>query len=249
MRIIAFIAVFMICAISAQGQQLKRNTVRQHNAWLPLNASFRFSEHWGASAEYQYRASGPFEETQQHLLRAGIDHFINESVSLTAGYGFIMTYPYGEQPVAQQFAEHRAWQQVLLSHKTGRISFSHRYRLEQRWLEPTGRNQKDWIYVNRMRYRVWMNIPLNKPAIEKGTLFAAVANEAFVGFGKNVRYNIFDQNRLYTGIGYQLTPVFQVQAGYLNHVIYKANGISQEINHTWQIGLTWKFDLRKKETG
>lgn len=249
MKIIGLVtAVFIACSFSAQGQRLDRNIARQHNAWFPLNASLRFSEKFGLSAEYQFRASGPLEETQQHLLRAGIDHFINESASLTAGYALVVTYPYGEQPVAGEFMEHRAWQQALLSHKTGRVAISHRYRLEQRWIETVALNEQNWTYFNRMRYRVWMSIPLNKPAIEPQTLFAAVANEAFVSFGKNVRYNVFDQNRFYTGLGYQATAALQVQAGYLNQTIYKANGRNMEINHTWQLGMTWKLDLRKKET-
>lgn len=243
-------AVQIVClllpAVSSFAQD--RNTVSQQNAWAVTTASVRLTKKCGLYSEGQYRSAGPFSEIQQILLRGGIEYFINSDAAFTAGYGYVMTYPYGAQPVQREFKEHRAWQQVSLGSKSGRVAFNHRYRLEQRWLQKQQNEARDeFTYVNRLRYRALMNVPVNMQSIEAGALFLSVADEVFLNFGKNVRYNIFDQNRLFAGIGYQLTPSWQVQAGYLNQLIHKANGIDQENNHTWQISLGWKFDLRNEE--
>jgi hypothetical protein len=53
--------------------------------------------------------------------------------------------------------------------------------------------------------------PLNKPKIEKGTLFLGVYDELFI----NAQSNFFDRNRLYGALGYQINASTGVQAGML----------------------------------
>jgi hypothetical protein len=245
-RTTLMMAALAIGIVQAMAQQLGRNEAEQHNGWLPVNIITRVSDKWGLTLEGQYRSAGPVTETQQILLRGSIDHYTTESVTIAGGYAYILTYPYGEQPIMTEFREHRGWQQVALSHKAGRFSMGHRYRLEQRWLQKQQAELRDeYLYLNRLRYRVLVNIPINRKAIEPGCVFATFANETFVSFGKNVRYNVFDQNRAFAGAGIQLPHNLQVQAGYLNQLLFKSNGIDYENNHTYQLGFTWKPDLRK----
>jgi hypothetical protein len=75
----------------------------------------------------------------------------------------------------------------------------------------------------------------------------------FIGFGKNITNNVFDQNRLYFALGYKVNPKCKMEVGYLNLIIQhgKLDPISKksvyEFNHCFQIGLTYNFDFTAKK--
>jgi hypothetical protein len=74
-----------------------------------------------------------------------------------------------------------------------------------------------------------------------------VNDEVFVNFGKGVGKNIFDQNRLNFALGWRFNKDFNVQVGYLNQFIEKADGIRNERNHTLLISTVYNFDFTKKK--
>jgi Protein of unknown function (DUF2490) len=250
--------VFTVCIFlssSLFGQTLARKTAYQFNAWAMYFGNHRISQKWSLHTEYQWRRSEGFRYWAQSLARVGLDYRLKDNVIATAGYGHIKTFPYGEQPLPVSVTEHRAWEQLVLTHQSGRVFFNHRYRLEQRWIANMKQGQSGSyyqdgsVYTNRFRYKFTLNVPLNNKQIEQGTLFASVYDEPFFNFGKNVQLNVFDQNRLYGAIGYQFHKSGNIQLGYLNQIVIKPSGTRQEMNHTLQIGLTYNMDLRKKQNG
>jgi len=92
-----------------------------------------------------------------------------------------------------------------------RCSFEHRYRLEQRWLQSADGSR----YLNRIRYLLRMNIPLNTKEIEQGTLFLSFYDELFV----HISDTPFDRNRLYGAIGYQIMPNANIQLGFMAQTV------------------------------
>jgi hypothetical protein len=233
---------------------LAQNRIQSTNndGWFMYFGNHRLNNKWSVHTEYQWRRNEWIRNRQQSLLRLGMDYRLNDQAIVTVGYGNIITYPYGEQPVLKTFNEHRIWQTLTLSNKNGRFNFSHRYRLEQRFIDKYKTDERNEIvfdkvnYMNRIRYLFSVAVPLNKQSIKKGALFIRFYEEAFVSFGKNVGKNIFDQNRLYLAFGYQLLPSTNIQVGYLNQLIFKSDGIKYENNHTLQLSLTHNFDFRKK---
>jgi hypothetical protein len=242
---------FSLCTYA---QDNFRQTSHQSHSWLMFFGNHRLTDKWSLHTEYQWRRAEGIKDWQQSLARIGIDYRVKDNVIVSGGYGHIVTYPYGDFPVAATFIEHRAWEQLMLSHHSGRVIFQHRYRLEQRWLEnmiktPTQSYTRDgFLYSNRFRYKFTLTIPLNKAKISQGSVFTVLYDEPFLSFGKNIKYNIFDQNRLYAAVGYQLNSHANIQAGYLNQIILKPAGNKQEMNHTLQAALTWNLDLRKKNS-
>lgn len=59
-----------------------------------------------------------------------------------------------------------------------------------------------------------IQLPLKGNSINNKTPYIALYDEVFVGFGKNVNENIFDQNRLGILLGYKLNNSFRIEAGY-----------------------------------
>lgn len=219
-----------------------------HNGWFMYFGNHRISEKLGIHTEYQWRRSDLISGWQQSLLRVGLDWHCSNMIMLSGGYGWIRSYPYGEQPIAAEFDEHRIWQQLILQHNSGRFYFQHRYRLEQRFLQNTGAGTTDtYNFRNRARYRLLLTIPLSRNELKDNTLFAALYDEVFIGFGKGIRKNILDQNRLYLALGWRFSKDCNIQLGYLNHYVIKPDGIRHERNHTLQLSLTYNLDLRKKE--
>ncbi len=245
--------ISMLLAFTLQnGYAQPREHVTNTNGWYMLFGNHRLTNKWGLHTEYQWRRNDIITNWQQSLLRIGVDYRFNDNVMLTAGYGNIITYPYGELPTLTTFIENRIWENLLITQKVNRFYLQHRYRLEQRFANHYIKNaggtpEKDKVvYTNRMRYLFSVTYPLNKKVIEKNTLFLRLYEEAFVNFGKNVGKNIFDQNRAYIALGYQINKQVNIQAGYLNHLVFKPDGIHVENNNTLQLGLTYNLDIRKQ---
>ena len=243
--------VISLFVLSLQSLIAQKNIATQQHAWIMYTGNHRLSEKWGIHTEYQFRRADGFNDWQQSLLRLGVDYYANPSLQLTAGYGLINSFAYGDQPIAHETTEHRIWQQAILKNKVGRVEIQHRYRLEQRFIENWLKNSDNtfnldgFLFRQRVRYRLLLTMPLSRKSLENNTLFISAYDEPFLGFGEGIGKNILDQNRLYIALGWRFTKDFNVQVGYLNQYIVKANGVDQERNHTLQIGLTYNLDFRK----
>lgn len=226
-------------------------------SWWCYFGTYRLSDKWSIWTELQLRRADFVRDWQQVLPRAGVNYHYNDKIILTAGYAYLWTYPYGEQPIPLEEPryEHRPWQQVTLLHESQRVGFQHRYRLEQRllenWSEPDPasglrRIEPGFEWQNRMRYRFLLTLPLIKTETGGQKLFATVYDEIFINFGDNIGFNLFDQNRIGTTLGYQVNKSLNLQAGYMNQVIQKPNGRQIENNHALTLFATLNLDFRKE---
>ena len=199
-----------------------QNRINEYNQidWFAFFITPKISNKVSAHIEYQWRRTDWIKNWQQSLPRAGINYKINANLTLQAGYAWIFTYPYGTSTIAaipKTFPEHRLYEQLTISTSAGKINFSNRLRLEQRWIgkftSVESKKPDDWVFVNRIRYMPRVDIPLNKK------IYAAAYDEILIGFGKNVAENIFDQNRIALMIGCKFNPQLRVEAGYINQTI------------------------------
>jgi len=247
-----FLSTFILLLLSSSlfGQ---KQIVSQPHGWIMYFGNHALTDKWGLHTEYQWRRSDGLRQWQQSLTRIGVDYKVKPDFIFTVGYGSIVTWPYGAQPVAFRFHENRLWEQVITSQKVGRFYLQHRYRLEQRWLDNIVNDgngvgvKEGTIYRNRFRYRLLVNMPLNKPELSKGALFVSIYDEPFIQFGPNFSRNYLDQNRLYFALGHVFSPKGNIQLGYLNQFIVKADGLQAERNHTFQLAITYNLDFQQAE--
>jgi len=243
--------------IAAKAQPNPRLFSSNTNSWYMFFGNFKISPVWGIHAEAQLRRNDWIQNPQQLLLRTGIEYYLKDGIRFTAGYGFIKTHPYGEFPVANTFPEHRFWEQVLLNQPLGRVALQHRFRLEQRLLgnATTGRFDGG-RYENRMRYMLRANIALQGQTIDPHEWYIGLYDEVMINFGREVGYNLFDQNRLYGAVGYHLGKAGRLEIGYLNQMIAgrtlrTVHGQSSvqviENNHTLQLALFTSLDLFRQQ--
>ena len=127
--------------------------------------------------------------------------------------------------------------------------------LEQRFVgRYTSANEAtedEFPLLNRMRYMVRLQIPLKGKEIKDKTPYVAVYDEVFIGFGKNVNANVFDQNRIGILLGYRYNKNFRIEAGYLNQTLQYGRQISgQNVfqnNNGFIINTNFNFDLTTKK--
>lgn len=250
-----FILIIILSLVSqtrVSAQNTRYNT-SNFNAWVALNGQFLITDKLGLHAEVQIRRNEGFSQWQQLLLRPGIFYNINSNLSATAGYAYVETYPYGEIPIAKvAFPEHRIWQQFQLTQRTGRVDVISRLRLEQRFFgDASVGTFTNTRFENRFRYMLRAVIPLTRDANKVAKLYVPVYDEAFIAFGKNVKYNTFDQNRFGIGLGLNQGNFGKIEVGYLYQYVQQRNLLPDmrqvvENNHTFSITYFSALRLGKK---
>jgi hypothetical protein len=223
----------------------------QNHAWVTYLGNHKITNKFGIHTEYQWRREDGFNHWQQSLARIGLDYYVNPNLSATVGYGWIITYPYGDQLVLHQFNESRIWEQVNAKAKYGRVELQHRYRLEQRFMEKYVKNtdgsitKGENIFRQRVRYRAMVTVPISRKEMLDNTLFLNVNNEVFIGFGKGIGKNILDQNRFNLALDWRFNKDFNIQIGYLNQFLIKSDGVKMERNNTLLVSTVYNLDFRE----
>ncbi|SNR31568.1 MULTISPECIES: DUF2490 domain-containing protein [Hymenobacter] len=244
------------CALTSSAySQTPRLTDRNTLGWFVYSGDHRVTEKWAVHTEYQWRRMNWVRAPQQQLARLGVVHTLSQRVEASGGYTYFQTHRYGEYPTVpnRPEPEHRLYEDISLADKLGRVSLTHRIRLEQRWLgtrarEGQGRVQ-EWAYQNRIRYQLSGQYPLKGAAVDDGEWYVNAFDELFMGFGRNVGNNVFNQNRLSGGLGYQFTSNAKVELNYLFQISQHATPepASQrpvfEINNGFRLNVLYDLDL------
>lgn len=188
--------------------------------WLMYFGTHHLNDKYSIHYETQLRNYELTNNFFQLLPRVGLNYKIDNNSMVTAGYAFIPTQTdFDEGWGNNMVTENRVWEQFILRNSIGSIKIRHRYRLEQRWVK----NGNNTSYKNRARYMLSLKIPLSKK--EDFPLFLSVYDEIFI----NISDEPFNQNRLYTALGYQFNTNANVQLGYLKHH-NTAAGVIQNLN-------------------
>ena len=198
--------------------------------WIQSVNTISINKKWSLHLEYQCRREEGIKNGQQSLLRMGANYKLNEHVIAHAGYGWIETFPYGDFPIASAgtFPEHRLYEQITFRQPVNKWTFSHRFRIEQRWLgkvKPGSKREiEDWTFLHRFRYQFRTQYPFWKK--DNRQLYGVVSDEIFIGAGKNLGINIFDQNRIFVMLGFRTNKNFSVEFGYLNQTLQQGRRIN-----------------------
>lgn len=222
-RFLFVVFLFIGCTLYAQNDRVSdfNNT-----NWLQTFATIALNKKWSIHAEYQWRRTDGVKNWQQGLFRTGVNYKLNDNVILHAGYAEAETFKYGDFPIAPNgtFPEHRIYEQLVLRQPLNKFLITHRFRIEQRWLgrvkAGTDREIEEWLFLHRFRYQFRTQLALNKK------WYAAAADEIFIGAGKNVGVNIFDQNRIFLLAGVKLNKNITVEGGYFNQTLQQGRRIN-----------------------
>ena len=226
MKKIFFIPVLFFSFLShAQNDRLSDYN---NTNWVQLFNAIKLDKKWSLHVEYQWRRESGLKNWQQSLFRFGVNRKLNDQVTVHLGYGWIETFPYGDFPIAAAgtFPEHRIYEQISFKQPIKKWTLTHRFRMEQRWLgrvQPgTDREIEAWTFLHRFRYQFKAQLAISTK------WYAVAADEIFIGAGKNVGINIFDQNRIFLSAGYKLNQTVSIEAGYFNQTLQQGRRINNK---------------------
>ena len=197
----------LLCTIDLHAQ--KSNT----GNWFIYFGNQKINNKWNWHNEVQYRNFNFIGDLSQLLVRTGIGYNLTENNNnILLGYGFINSQKYlsnSNEKVGTN--EHRVYQQFITRQNFNKVFLQHRYRIEERFLPND--------FQMRFRYFLGINIPINKPKIEKNAYYFSAYNEIFI----NAQQKIFDRNRLYGAIGYVFNKNIKIEAGYMAQILETNN--------------------------
>lgn len=222
------------------------NTDRQ--LWFGYTQQNKFHSNWGLWLEFQHRTKNNFAgNLHVEILRAGITYYINNDVRVTVGYAFIPQFP---SLTNQSFVrlEHRPWQQVFHVYTKNQFRLLHYLRSEQRLLEKTmGETILDgYVFRQRIRYSATALVAFNKhKAFKQGSIGLVLADEVFVNAYSSDKAPIYDQNRAFGGLFYNITNATQLHAGYMN--IFGKTAKGNELVHTIRLAVFHNLNFMKNK--
>lgn len=199
-------------------------------AWYMYFGGVEFEDsQFGIHAEAQYRNHNIIGDLEQLLLRTGMRYHLKDgSATFTLGYGNITTEDIGEPN--DTFYENRIYQEALLRQNVSTASLNHRFRYEQRFVD----NQD---FRTRLRYALFINIPLTDKKFNPGAFYIPIYNEVFINGEKMENIEYFDRNRLYGGLGYVWKENLRVQIGIMEQTLnnnFSKTQLQFSLHHNFQ---------------
>ncbi len=205
---IFYILLFLIASPVLLFGQTKEQT-----AWLSFFNTTKINNHWGLQFDVQFRSADDVKYVRNFLFRSAIAYTFDKKNNLSIGHSIYETNS-GPAPSAT-LNEHRINEQYVHTESIKSIAITNRFRLEQRFIE---RSPTTSVFSQRFRYFLKFVIPLAKQesSFKKG-LFTTVQDEVFLNLQNKDKINgsLFDQNRVYVGIGQRFSPKMDMEVGYM----------------------------------
>ncbi|MEJ8842998.1 DUF2490 domain-containing protein [Lacibacter sp. H375] len=242
-----FSTLLMLLSMQSIIAQLKTTTdVRQ--IWTGYFNQTRLTDKWGFWADVHLRTKDNyFNNLSQGIVRLGLTYYLTDDSKLTAGYAFINHFPAENHKNISQ-PEHRPWQQIQWHTKYPKLKLMQWFRLEERYRRKIKNNDElaDGYNFNfRLRYNILSQFPLSKKRFQPHTFSFVLSNEVFVNFGKQIVYNMYDQNRFFAGFHYHVNKHDNLQVGYMNVYQQLAAGNQYRSTHAARVFYFHNLDLRK----
>ncbi|WP_438423555.1 DUF2490 domain-containing protein [Aquimarina macrocephali] len=209
--------ILFIIPITVFGQNL--TTEKSYSSWNSIIVDYAINNKVYIKNEAHFRRTSFLKEWQQILIRPSIHYKSNETLDFAVGYSFAKNY----KPT-HNFNENNVWEQVTLSHMSGKSNFKHRFRFEQRFIDqvtevtPNVFKTNETDFKMRFRYRFTFQIPLftvygNTKV--KGVVF----DEIWLNTDSGIVPKSLNQNWFYVGLSYPILKNTFIGLGYMNDYV------------------------------
>lgn len=141
---------------------------------------------------------------------------------------FAASYTYQRNnPLDLQFSnEHRLWEQLIFSQPVSFGNILNRIRLEERFMQ--FKDVRNYVYGTRLRYQCNLVKPLSGKTIDKHEFYWNSYNEFYFSLS-GPRNALYNENWLYTGLGFDTGKMGRLEIGYMNQVFVRNPA------HDWRV--------------
>ena len=208
--------------------------------WSEVNLIGKINTKWKWQTDFRYWQQSPYESFSfleyEKLItgRVAIHYSPKPSIKLSAILSEIYTYAIAEVK-QREYPEYRGALQAQHTKVIGLNKINSRIRAEYRDIKDAAGNFEQ---VFRGRYMLRYQRLLNHKEYEKHSIYSILFDEIFINGGSaTTGYKTFDQNRVFLGLGYNITTNIAIETGYLNQYVYHAHDTNFDSNHIWQVTL------------
>lgn len=237
-----FVLIFAIISFFGFSQK----TIQDQSVWFAYVGQYKVSQRWGYQLEAQFRMDNELGRSIQNLYRIGGIYSFDNKKSVAGGYSLVKTY---NKTVDDYLNENRYWEQFQYNHSWKKNTMTHRFRLEQRFVENLTSNNptnSSTEFQNRFRYLNRNLFHITNLKSDKEEFYAIIQNEIFLTLGNNkVNSKVIDQNRFLIGLGLGFQKNIRFELGYMNHYII-SNSSTDMMRHTIMFSLFQNLDLFKE---
>lgn len=224
---------FTICLILFSVSFLKlfsqtKTISRSNQQWLHYFLEAKLGEKWSLMPDAGYRWSASFSSRLLYVTRLSLGYKINSQLRIAGGITHIGAF----SGTRLARLELRPYQELRISHQYAHLKTSHRFRIEQRFFQSmlNGKLTDIHNFNHRFRYQFGLQIPLAvfPRRSPESSLSLTLSEEIFINAGKEIVYNIFDQNRLSAG------PVLRLNDHFSWRVLYGMNFSALNVPATYK---------------
>lgn len=230
------------------GQNKKINNTTQ--LWSEIDLLGKLSKKFKWQCDVQYSRQSPYENvfflknSEQLTVRLWVHYFLNPNIKVSVFGGLWYNYFIGDNVNQRQYPEYRPALQVQFYKKFERNTFSLRFRTEFREIKDKQGNFET-VFRERMLFK--LQRLLTHQIYDKNSIYFIAQNELLFNDGSPVTgYKFFDQNRIFIGIGYNLTNNIAFESGYFSQFGYHTHDTNFDSNHVLQVSLIFDNLTRLK---
>ncbi|MEO6730450.1 MAG: DUF2490 domain-containing protein [Ferruginibacter sp.] len=248
MRRIFIVALYIMTTKLMYGQ---KNIINQQLMWYGYFTTFNINKNWYFQNELQERHYIKPVAQHQFLIRGHVHRLLGKSGWETS-VGMCLFLQNANDPNSTSnltVPELRPHIEFAYKRKFAKITIDHMYRAEARFFHNKNSTETEledgFDFGNfRFRYRLQATIPIIKMADER-FIKVKISDEIHLNAGNKISTNVFDQNRIYGGISYDLSQKTAIDMGYLNWFQQRSNGDFFNRN-ILRFSFFHKIDLQKK---
>ena len=224
-----FIIIFLLSILNnSVAQNASPVVVKDNMLWLGYYNSIILNPKWSINSDIQFRTKNELKDYSQALIRSDVSYKLKDRLTISVGLAHFRYFLTKEKTRG----EWRPWQELKLTDKVGNCKLTHRLRVEQRFNERVKNAEatNDYQFNFRFRYRFDLRYPILKEKEAGNNWFVLIGNEVMINAGNIINYNYFDQDRLYTGINYEINKKVSLQLQYMHVWQQASNGLTLNSN-------------------
>jgi hypothetical protein len=225
----------------------QKNVTETNLQWFQYTNALKLSEKYTLFSDINLRKTNNFSDWSQITFRSGLGYPIIDNLAGISGIAYF-TFLRQDKFIR---TEYRLYQDLNSIQEIGKFFISHRLRMEARYFNNLDENQfaTPNNFNFRFRYRLSCLIPIYKipNSINNQEFLLNLSNEIFVNFGKQIVYNMFDNNRFLVGATFRQNKNLSYTLSYMNQFGQRGQAGSYENSNILNIIIAHRISLKKSK--